>query len=333
MAKNITTFAPGMSGSVTIGNNEWYSEIVHPMQGCTARCGPRNASDSGASNHIFKYPSNTGYNGAAPDAKRVSEIKLWMVNPGGGGAGGNCCGWGPPAASGAKAVWDLNLTASEASNQRCLHLCVPNGGCCVATNGGQQGCRWRVYNYDSAKILFAFTSPTCACWECNFYSSNKCNEVCYISANASNRVRNFNNCCTCSGADAWYCQAESECHIGDRDYLQSDSDVNVFKQEVGFAVAGCCYVAACNMSMVYPINHWCTKKAHYVSVKGHGYDCNTHGSTQMCGLAKMWGGTNFGFGRAGICEAGIGGASSVVGAGSCNCGASGGSGFYTIWYK
>ena len=59
MAKNLTTFAPGMAGSVKLGMNDWYNEIVIPMSGCTRRCGPRNGNE-GASNHVFKFPETTG---------------------------------------------------------------------------------------------------------------------------------------------------------------------------------------------------------------------------------------------------------------------------------
>jgi len=332
MAKNITTFAPGMAGSVPIGRNLWYNEIVRPMQGCTHRCGPRNP-DLGSANHVWKFPTNTGYNGAAPEAKPISQAKLWMVNPGSNGGGGNCCGWGPPGQSGSKAVFDLNLTATN-PDERCIVLCVPNGGCCVADLGGQQSCRWRVLNHDQSKFLFTFTTATCGCWICEFYTSAVCNSSCYVGGNdPNNKARYWDACCTCSGSDIYYCAPESSCHVADRQYLQADSDVNMFKGQVGYAMGGCNQEQARNKTMVFPINHWCTTKAHYVGVKGLGYDCNNNGGTLMCGFAKIWGGTNQSYGRGGICEQGVPGIPAVAGGGNCYCGGSGGAGTYMFWYK
>ena len=37
MAKNLTLFAPGMTGSVSVGRNDWYSEIVVPTIPCSER--------------------------------------------------------------------------------------------------------------------------------------------------------------------------------------------------------------------------------------------------------------------------------------------------------
>ena len=329
MAKNLTTFAPGMSGSVKIGQNDWYNEIVVPASGCTNRCGPRNG-DQGVANHVFKFPENTGYLGATADADPVSEIKLWMVNPGAGGAGGNCCGWGAPGSSGAKAVFDINTNMPD--GQRCIRMCVPNGGCCVADLGGQQSCRWRLLTYDENRCTFMFTTATCGCWECNFYSNTKCNEVCYMGG-GSGPVRCWDSKDTCSSSSAYWCNPEIVGQVADPQYVQPDSDVNVFKQQVGYAVAGCCFSNAQNVTQVFPLNQWCTTKAHYMGVKGLGYDCNNNGQTQFCGAFKAFGGTNPGFGRSGICEAGVGGMATIAGGGNCYCGSSGGAGVYMVWYK
>ena len=76
MAKNITTFAPGMSGSQTIGLNQWYNEILMPGQGQTHKCGPRNG-DQGANGQIFKIPFNTGKDGANA-GKKATEVKIYL---------------------------------------------------------------------------------------------------------------------------------------------------------------------------------------------------------------------------------------------------------------
>jgi len=329
MAKNLTTFAPGMSGSVKIGQNDYYNEIVVPASGCTNRCGPRNG-DQGVANHVFKFPENTGYFGATADADPVSEIKLWMVNPGSGGAGGNCCGWGAPGSSGAKAVFDINTNMPD--GQKCIRMCVANGGCCVADLGGQQSCRWRIMSYDENRCMFLFTTATCGCWECNFYSSSKCNEVCYMGG-GSGPVRCWDSKDTCSSSSAYWCNPEVVGQAADPQYVNPDSDVNVFKQQVGYAVAGCCFDNARNVTQVWALNQWCTTKAHHMGVKGLGYDCNNTGQTQFCGAFKAFGGTNPGFGRSGICEAGAGGMAAIAGGGNCYCGSSGGAGVYMVWYK
>lgn len=329
MAKNLTTFAPGMSGATKIGQNDWYNEIVMPGQGCTARCGPRNG-DQGTANHVFKFPTNTGYGGTVNDQTPATEIKLWMVNPGSQGAGGNCCGWGAPGTSGAKAVFDINTNMPD--GQRCIRICTANGGCCIAALDGQQSCRWRILSHDENRCMFLFTTATCGCWECNFYNSSKCNEICYMGG-GSGPVRCWDSKETCSSSSSYWCNPEIVGQVNDPQYVQPDSDVNVFKQQVGYAVAGCCSDQARNITMVFPINHWCTQKAHYVGVKGMGYDCNNAGGTLMCGLARIWGGTNHGLGRGGICEAGVGGVPAIAGGGNCYCGGPGGAGFMMFWYK
>ena len=245
------------------------------MQGCTNRCGPRNG-DQGTSNHVFKYPENTGYLGAGTAAAPVSEMKIWMTNPGSEGAGGNCCGWGPPGASGAKAVFDINNAVT--GTQRCLRFCVPNGGCCVADMGGQQSCRWFVVSHDDNRNLFTFTTATCGCWECGFYNNSKCNEVCYAGGGGG-QVRSWDTKETCSQSSSYHCFPETAGSTSDPQYLTPDSDRNVFKQQVGYAVAGCCFDNARNVTMVFALNHWCTTKAHYIGIKGMGYDCASAGAT------------------------------------------------------
>tara|TARA_B100000212_G_scaffold134746_1_gene101290 strand:+ start:1456 stop:2451 length:996 start_codon:yes stop_codon:yes gene_type:complete len=331
MAKNLTTFAPGMAGSVKLGMNDWYNEIVIPNSGCSRRCGPRNG-DEGVSNHVWKFPDNTGYCGGGVAADPVSAAKIWMVNPGGGGAGSQCCGWGAPGASGAKVVFDVNLDV--ASSKRCVRMCTPNGGCCVASIGGQQGCRWGVLNADESQYMFRFSAANCGCWECFFYSNSKCNEVCYMGGSSTDIVRNWDTRATCAGSDKYYCAPESISNIADPQYFDRDSDVNMFKQQEGYAVAGCCYDNARNITMVWPLNHWCTTKAHYLGVKGGGYDCNNTGPTLWCGAFKTFGGTNLGLGGGGgLCEAGTGGTAAIAGAGNCYCGSPGGPGVYMVWYK
>ena len=330
MAKNLTTFAPGMSGSVKIGMNDWYNEIVIPASGCTRRCGPRNGNE-GVSNHVFKFPENTGYLGATADADPVNEIKLWMVNPGGQGAGGNCCGWGAPGTGGAKAVFDIDTSVT--GSRRCIRMCTPNGGCCNSSLGGQQSCRWGMLNADESAYMFRFTTATCGCWECNFYSTTKCNEICYMGGSNTNQVRSWDTKETCSSSSSYWCNPEIVGSTADPQYVQPDSDVNVFKQQTGYAVAGCCYSNSRNITMVLPLNHWCTTKAHYLGVKGLGYDCNNTGATQLCGAFKTFGGTNLGLGGAGLCEAGTGGMAAIAGGGNCYCGSAGGPGVYMVWYK
>lgn len=328
MAKNITTFAPGMTGSSTVGRAEWYNEIVVPGTGNSRMCGPRNG-DHGSNNSIWKIPNNTGKDGAGANTP-AAKVKMWLVNPGSNGAGFNCCGWGPPGASGAKAVFDL-VTSDVGTSTGCYQICTPNGQCCVATIGGQEGCRWRVYNNDSTKILFAFSSAECGCGICNYYANDICNEVCYT---AGGHMRQWDACCTSANADAYHCRAESACNNGDVKYLQADSDVNVFKSQNGFGIAACCFSSAYAKKMVTPVNHWCTTKAHYISVGGLGLTCNNTGATLTCNFSKLWGGTSISYGRGGaLCEAGMPGQVAIAGGGNCYCGGPGGPGVYMMWYK
>ena len=260
---------------------------------------------------------------------------MWLVNPGSQGAGMNCCGWGPPGASGAKAVFDLVTsdvmsTIDETSGTGCYHLCTPNGGCCVADMGGQQSCRWRIYNHDTTKTLFAFTTATCACSICNYYNNTICNEVCYVSGGGT---RQWDGCCTNSSMDAYYCKPEAICHVSDVKYLQADSDVNVFKQQGGFGIASCCFNGSYAKKMVTPVNSWCTTKAHYISVGGLGYACNNTGSTQNCNFWKIWGGGSDTYSIGGICAGGVPGQTAIAGGGNCYCGGPGGPGYYMMWYK
>lgn len=332
MAKNITTFAPGMSGSQTIGLNQWYNEILVPGQGNTHACGPRNG-EQGANNQIWKIPFNTGKNGAGA-GKKATEVKMWLVNPGSQGAGMNCCGWGPPGASGAKAVFDLVTsdvmnTIDEVTGTGCYHICTPNGGCCIADAGGQQSCRWRIYNHDSAKTLFAFTTATCACSVCNYYANTVCNEVCYVTGGGT---RQWDGCCTNSSMDAYYCKPEAFCNANDIKYLAADSDINVFKQQGGFGIASCCFDGSFAKKMVTPVNSWCTTKAHYISVGGLGYACNNTGASLNCNFQKIWGGSNWTYGM-GLCAGGMPGQTAIAGGGNCYCGGAGGAGYYMMWYK
>ena len=314
MAKNLTQFAPGMIGDVSIGQGDWQVQTFRAGNGCHTLDGTRTPNYGG---NGFKWTVPTG----------ITQAKFFYVANGSNPGGTNCCMTSVPGSSGSSGILDVSVTEGE---KWCF--CTGAGGCCVATEGGQQGCQIHIYNDTNSEYFFKADGAMCTRACCNMQNDAKCFEVCYGDTPNQAIGRCFEATHQLSNISVYGCAACSAASAKKADF---DSDENVFKSRQGFTVTSCCSGPPsdiCGSSQFADINHFKTNLSHYAGAPMIKTGNQVGGST-TCAFMKMWGGTSTTYGMGGICTGGTGGMPAIAEGGNCYCGGGGQPAFITIWYK
>jgi hypothetical protein len=311
MAKNITQFAPGMSGSVSLGEANWCVSVFKAGNGCHINNGPRGPNYGGH-----------GWQWTVPDG--VTQAKFMFVSNGSNTGGSCCCANGPPSVAGASGIFDVTVEAGE---QWCF--CQSAGNCCVAGVAGQQGCNFHIYNVTNAEQYYFGNGASCMCAVCNYFANTNCDEYCFGAGTGRcwNSDKDNNN------ISPYGCRACSE---GSAKKAQWDSDETIFRPKQGFSVTPCCWAGIaqhCGTAHFIGLNHFLTNKQHHVGSPVTKTD-NEAGQQNNCKFYRgLWGGGNPSYGAGGICQQGAGAPAAITSGGACCCGGPGGPAMFHLWYK
>ena len=310
MAKNLTTFAPGMRPPSSNGESEWCVMVFGAGGGENGNTNIRNYGG-----HGFQWTAPTG----------VTTAKFHVVGQGSGGGGINCCGYGPGGNGGGSAVIDVNPTSGQ---QWCF--CMASAATCNGGNAGNGGCKLYVYDVTNTRTHYTTAITPGQCTQCNYYVTNNCEEVCF---NDNFTIpMSFDNDKSCLSNSRYGCKEE---YITSPFYNLADSDVNMFKSRAGYTISTCCYVAAahCGMTTMQPRQHWKTDKSHYIGSSVTQAENNT-GQSHRLRFESIFGGHQSNtYGNAGVCDMGGSGMSAIANGGNCYCGSTGPRATVTIYYK
>ena len=309
MAKNLTTFAPGMKSPSSLGESE-YCAIVFGAGGQT---GGTFGNIRNYGGHGFRWEVPTG----------VTEARFYVAAQGSGGGAVNCCGYGPGGNGGGSAILDVTV---EGGNEWCF--CTAATATCTASFAGEIGCRLYVYDITNSQLYYetGVTPSQCGC--CNYYINNNCETVCFTTTAATSCWGAENSCL---GFSRFGCK---EAYASSPFYDLADSDVNTFRSRPGYTISTCCYSvsAHCGMSTFSPKQHFKTAKSHYVGSSITQAENNT-GQTHRDRFAGIYARASATYGVGGICEMGGMGFSAIANGGNCYCGSKGPNSFVTILYK
>lgn len=309
MAKNLTTFAPGMKPPSGLGE----AEVCVLVFGAGGRTDGTWGNIRNYGGHGLQWEVPTG----------VTEATFYVTAQGSGGGGMCCCGYGPGGNGGGSAVIKVAVNGGD---EWCF--CTAARTTCNASNAGEIGCRIYVYDKTNDRLYFetGVTPSQCAC--CNYYVNNNCETVCFTTTAATSCWEAENSCL---GYSRYGCK---EAYIASPFYNEADSDVNMFKSRPGYTISTCCYSASahCGMSTFSPRQFFKTTKSHYVG-SNVTYAENNTGATHRERFASMYAPASTSYGMGGICEMGGMGFSAIANGGNCYCGSTGPNSFVTILYK
>lgn len=309
MAKNLSTFSPGMSASTEMLD---YCEYIFKASG-----GPSDdrSADYGLGCGTWCYQSDHSYAG---------NIVVKQFGSGGGTGGACCCMNGVPASSGAYAIY-------EVSPKTGCHLCwmVTLGGCCVPGASASPGeCyQWVKDDQQDANGRIFFAVGHCACTICNGPACNRCYCVCY----QDNQVDEY----TCTGGKystnshpRYVCR---QCFVNDggtNHWL--DSDTHIFPARAGFISTGKCNSGGggnvCKVTQFSNMPAYAAGKREYYMSQSFGGENCYGGWLTGCQACFWWGSSARQLNQSkchSLCGAGAPGISPSANGGNCYCGGNG----------
>lgn len=320
MAKNISSFSPGMSSSSEMLD---YCEFIFRT---TMGPGDTRSHDYGNGCGVYCYQTNHAYAG---------EVLVRMFGSGGGTGGACCCMTGSPAGSGPYAIFNAT---PKTGCRLCWH--VSSGGCCVASNTGNPSeCyQWIKDEQKDASGRIFLPGGYCSCTICNGPACERNWHVCYQANLESTEYE-------CTGGKhvdgdwpRYHCRS---CFVNDGGTnVWLDSDINLFPSRMGFTATGKCNNTGGSICRSVQFSNMpayaAGKREYFMSQSMSGENCYG-GWLTSCQACFWWGSPmreQNQKNQHSLCGSGAPGIAPTANGGNCYCGGNGQAGTaISIYYK
>ena len=320
MAKNLSTFSPGMGAPSEMLD---YCEYIYSSSGAP---GDSRATDYGLGCGVYCFQTDHSYSG---------NVRVRFSGSGGSAPGACCCMISTPGGSGSYAIFEATPTTGQ---MLCWH--VTPGGCCRPshTSSMDECYQWIKDDQQDNNGRIFLATGMCSCGECSAPTCERNWHVCYEGRHCDEY--------TCTGGmhgsgshPRYVCR---NCFIADggtNHWL--DSDTEIYPSRLGFIATGKCSTTGSSVCKVVQFSNMPSyamgKREYYMSMSFSGENC--YGAwLGGCFGCHWWGAFSHQVASSknimSMCAQGSPGLGASANGGNCYCGGSGQAGTtVSIYYR